>query len=76
MEVDGKNNQNNREAVLIFNQLNNEESFDLDSDINMERGSKFQILFLKYKKLFLVQYKSLKQLKLREKDFQQITKYL
>ncbi len=51
--------------------------FNIDTDIKHERGMKFNIIFSKYKKLFLVEYKSLRPPKnLKERDYQQIIKYL
>ena len=76
MDVEGQNElEIHREATIIFNQNNNLEPFNLDS--KFERDMKMKILFSKYKKVFLVKYKSLKPPKnLRDREYQQIFKYL
>jgi hypothetical protein len=60
---------------LIINSNNFSEPYSLDNI--EEKGIKFKVLFSRYKKLFSVQYKSLKPPKyLIGSHYQQILKYL
>jgi hypothetical protein len=71
MEVDDEEPKSNK---IIINKNQNTEAFDLclyDSDPEF----KFNLVFLRYKKLFLVEKKAIKKT-LRKKDFEEIKKYI
>lgn len=80
MEVDDQTNsiaENQRETKILLNKREDIEPYHLNFEDRVGLKGKFSILFARYKKLFLVQYKSLKPNKnLKDKDFQQIVKYI
>lgn len=58
---------------ITINKNNNYEAFDVDAHSDPE--IKFNLMFLRYKKLFLVEKKAIKKT-LRKKDFDEIKKYI
>jgi hypothetical protein len=65
-----------KKVAVVINRKEGVEPFSIDSDKELE-NAKFKILFARYKKMLLVKVKSIKPPKnFRNKDYQEIIKYL
>jgi len=74
MDVDDDGSKTKTSNKIIMNKNENTEAFDL-SLYNSDPEFKFNLVFLRYKKLFLVEKKAIKKT-LRKKDFDEIKKYI